>query len=349
MRSVARHSKGIWSEREDSVLAKLVINNNGKTWKEIAKLLNTKCGEMKTGKQCRERYRNYVNPKIYKAAWKPLEKLLFIILQQVYSNCWKDIGKCLKGRSDVTIKNYFYYTIRKVAKQVNNTLINASLLRSPEKFYRQYSVLMYIKKHYLPDIKNMDAFPKYYSKEHTILKFLFKRRVTEEAISSYQDRMLNAFKLAFASSNLPIEIIIPLKSFSVAGEKLEELNDLQNTYNVFPLSEVIQVKIGKDNEEFKSGPLTSLNNHEQSVSQPDCTLYFINFYNCTPYPHLFQPLGSIGIFPQPIYYGNNDFPQIVFPGYGTTIASVINVQVPTERTSLNEGKWFYERRNEDKY
>jgi len=346
-RSIAGYTKGIWSEKENSVLAQLVLNSKKKTWKEIAKSLNAKCGKEKTAKQCRERYRNYVNPKICKSAWRPLEKLLFTILHQIYGNCWKDITLYLKERSDVAIKNYFYHIIRKITKQVSKADIDTSLLQSPEKFYRHYSVLMYIKKYYLPNLKNVDTLPKYCRKDHTVLKILSNRKIAEESIKNYQERMLTSFKLTFISTHLPIEIKLPLEFFSVPSEKAKQLKDLQSTYNVFPLSEVIRIRIQENNEELKNDLSTPINNPKPSLNIFEYTSSFINPYNFTTCGHLLQPLGNVRMIPQIIHCQNNFFPQIAHTAHRITLGPVMDMQMTMKGKSLNRERWYGERRDED--
>ena len=58
-------NKSLWSDEEDALLAQLVTIHGTKQWKVIANELNRKTEDgNRTGKQCRERWLNYVNPEI---------------------------------------------------------------------------------------------------------------------------------------------------------------------------------------------------------------------------------------------------------------------------------------------
>eukprot|EP00826_Nyctotherus_ovalis_P054755 TRINITY_DN7198_c0_g1_i7.p1 TRINITY_DN7198_c0_g1~~TRINITY_DN7198_c0_g1_i7.p1 ORF type:complete len:368 (+),score=37.57 TRINITY_DN7198_c0_g1_i7:123-1106(+) len=253
-RPSAQSPKGIWSDAENSLLARLAQGAHRKNWNAIAEELNEKCRGSKTGKQCRERYRNYEDPKLEKASWKVQEKLLFTILHQLYGNHWSGISKCLNRRSDVVIKNYFYRKVRKVTKHINVFAVPNSFLKTPEKFYRFFSVLTHIKNHYLPDVQRLGSLPKYGSKEHTILKLLQDRGITETGVKKYQDLMIKYFRVTFHSSHFPIVIFLSLDSFKISDEEVGELKKQQCSYNVLPLCQMVYIRIVEKNGFTYSAP-----------------------------------------------------------------------------------------------
>jgi hypothetical protein len=57
-----------WSAKEDQAIMNLVSKQGEKTWKDIAAELNkeTKQPDLRSGKQCKERYHNHLNPTINK-------------------------------------------------------------------------------------------------------------------------------------------------------------------------------------------------------------------------------------------------------------------------------------------
>jgi hypothetical protein len=330
-KGTAKSSRGTWSENENLLLIRLVDKKDKKCWNDIAKAINEKYGKNKTGKQCRERFRNYANPKLNKDNLKQDEKLLFIILHKIHGNHWSEIAKYLNYRSDITIKNYFYRVVRKATKHLNTRDIPPSFLKSPEKFYRLFSVLSYIREHYLPNVKNLPKLPKYTHKERMILNLLSTRKVTEEAMNSYEEHMINAFRHKFGSNGLPIKINLSLEQFKHGNKKAKKLKDSVHLYNTTPLSKLIVIQLIDNKEEIKSLPSVlvhaskSTKDSEPTEKVMTCSPYYANVYNYPPlYGHIpiIQPVLhpivyplSPTIFPQTNFTQPYLFPQLVQPVY----------------------------------
>jgi len=85
-----------------------------KRWTFVAqKLKETYKIAGRTGKQCRERWHNHLDPYIKKDPINKEEEKKIFDLHKSLGNKWADIAKELPGRSDNCIKNYFYSTHRK--------------------------------------------------------------------------------------------------------------------------------------------------------------------------------------------------------------------------------------------
>lgn len=97
--------KGPWTPDEDMIIMKAVRDagdvNNIK-WCEVAAKLKGRIG-----KQCRERYLNYLDQNIKKSEWTDEEDKILFELQRVIGNRWCEIAKVLPGRSENNIKNRF--------------------------------------------------------------------------------------------------------------------------------------------------------------------------------------------------------------------------------------------------
>jgi hypothetical protein len=68
---------GVWSAAEDEEL-KAQIEGKGMRWGEIASHLNLKVHngvKLRTGKQCKERWNNHLNPAINRSAWTKVEDI----------------------------------------------------------------------------------------------------------------------------------------------------------------------------------------------------------------------------------------------------------------------------------
>ncbi|ESS36459.1 Myb family DNA-binding domain-containing protein [Toxoplasma gondii VEG] len=95
-----------WSAEEDASLAELV-SRKGFKWALISSQLTGAFGIPRTGKQCRERWFNHVNPEVKKGDWSAEEDAMILMLQNELGNRWATIAKKLRGRTENAVKNRF--------------------------------------------------------------------------------------------------------------------------------------------------------------------------------------------------------------------------------------------------
>lgn len=94
-------------KREDEELVKLIRENGTKQWSQIANQLNASLGVTRNGKQCRERWVNFLNPEIKKDPFSLAEDILILEKRLSIGNKWSEIIKEMPGRTENNVKNRF--------------------------------------------------------------------------------------------------------------------------------------------------------------------------------------------------------------------------------------------------
>lgn len=104
--------KGPWNVEEDKKLIDWIKTNGASNW--------TNCSEFitgRSGKQCRERWLNALNPLLKKGSWEPEEDYIIFKLFKKLGSKWSIISNYISGRTENSIKNRFYSTLRRIAAE----------------------------------------------------------------------------------------------------------------------------------------------------------------------------------------------------------------------------------------
>jgi hypothetical protein len=93
-------SRNKFSKGEDDLLRQLVAQHGESSWPKVAASMKNR-----TARQCRERYNNYLSPRITNGPWTPEEDQLLASKFAEFGNSWAKIAQSFDRRSDVNVKN----------------------------------------------------------------------------------------------------------------------------------------------------------------------------------------------------------------------------------------------------
>lgn len=104
---VAKKERSSWAAEEDQRLEELVGLYGTKSWSFIAQAMSGR-----VGKQCRERWRNHLDPSIRRDDFTKEEDALVLRLVKLLGTRWARISEKMPGRTENAVKNRYYCFLR---------------------------------------------------------------------------------------------------------------------------------------------------------------------------------------------------------------------------------------------